>query len=194
MLKALSYYKDLVDSGAAPKRVATIKTYDDFNAAAQSGTTAMFLGGHWQHFQLKEAMTPEVWAKWEIAELPGPTAGRARHRHRRLDRRRLRQGPGEDQGLRLADARGLYGPGERGQRRPADPEVALRQPAEVPGPLLRPAQGIPGARPRPAGRADLPEISNQIQIMMGEVLSGAKSPEEALEGAWDRTNAAYKKG
>ena len=34
MLKALNYFKGLVDSGAAPKRVATIKTYDDFNAAA----------------------------------------------------------------------------------------------------------------------------------------------------------------
>ncbi len=38
-----------------------------------------------------------------------------------------------------------------------------------------------------------PEISNQIQIMMGEVLSGSKSPEEALQGAWDRTMAAYNK-
>ena len=38
-----------------------------------------------------------------------------------------------------------------------------------------------------------PEISNQIQIMMGEVLSGAKSPEEALDGAWQRTMDAYNK-
>ena len=37
MLKALNFYKDLVDSGAAPKRVATIKNYDDFNAAAIAG-------------------------------------------------------------------------------------------------------------------------------------------------------------
>jgi multiple sugar transport system substrate-binding protein len=38
MLKALRYYKDLVDSGAAPKRVATITNYADFNAAAVAGT------------------------------------------------------------------------------------------------------------------------------------------------------------
>ena len=38
-----------------------------------------------------------------------------------------------------------------------------------------------------------PEISNQIQIMMGEVLSGSKSPEEALDGAWQRTMEAYNK-
>ena len=88
MLKALNYFKGLVDSGAAPKRVATIKTYDDFNAAAQSGTTAMFFGGHWQHFQLEEAMAPDVWAKWRspncpdrprTSARPAPAAGPSRH-------------------------------------------------------------------------------------------------------------------
>ena len=39
-----------------------------------------------------------------------------------------------------------------------------------------------------------PEISNQIQIMMGEVLSGSKEPEAALDGAWERVMAAYNKG
>ena len=150
MLKALNYFKGLVDSGAAPKRVATIKTYDDFNAAAQSGTTAMFLGGHWQHFQLEAAMPPDAFAKWAGRRAARADPGRARHRHRRLDRRRLRQGPGEDRGLRLADARGLHGAGQRGRRRPADPPVALRVAAEVPGSLLRPAQRIPGARPCPS--------------------------------------------
>ena len=35
--------------------------------------------------------------------------------------------------------------------------------------------------------------SNQIQIMMGEVLSGSKAPEEALDGAWQRTMEAFNK-
>ena len=38
-----------------------------------------------------------------------------------------------------------------------------------------------------------PEISNQIQIMMGEVLSGTKEPEAALDDAWARVNEAYAK-
>ena len=38
-----------------------------------------------------------------------------------------------------------------------------------------------------------PEISNQIQIMMGEVLSGTKEPDDALDGAWQRVMAAYNK-
>ena len=32
-LKALNYFKDLVDSGAAPKRVSTIANYDDMAGA-----------------------------------------------------------------------------------------------------------------------------------------------------------------
>ncbi len=155
MLKALNYFKGLVDSGAAPKRVATIKDYNDFNAAAIAGTTAMFFGGHWQHFQLQEAMAPDAFAKWDIAELPGPTPGRARDRHRRLDHRRLRQGPRQDPMCAARDARGLHGAGQRGGRRPADAPEPVRLAAEVPGSLLRQAQGVPGARPRPPGRADL---------------------------------------
>ena len=38
-----------------------------------------------------------------------------------------------------------------------------------------------------------PEISNQIQIMMGEVLSGSKEPEAALDDAWERMMDAYNK-
>ena len=38
-----------------------------------------------------------------------------------------------------------------------------------------------------------PEISNHIQIMMGEVLSGSKEPEAALDGAWQRVMEAYNK-
>ena len=38
-----------------------------------------------------------------------------------------------------------------------------------------------------------PEISNQIQIMMGDVLSGAKAPEAALDDAWKAVNDAYAK-
>ena len=38
-----------------------------------------------------------------------------------------------------------------------------------------------------------PEISNQIQIMMGDVLTGAKPPEAALDDAWKAVNDAYAK-
>jgi len=38
-----------------------------------------------------------------------------------------------------------------------------------------------------------PEISNQIQIMMGDVLSGAKQPNEAIDAAYNAALDGYKK-
>ena len=60
-------------------------------------------------------------------------------------------------------------------------------------PYFDQAQGVPGQRQGPPGVPIYPEISNQIQIMMGEVLSGAKEPEEALDDAWQRVMDAYGK-
>ena len=93
MLRALAFYKDLVDSGAAPSGSRRLSTYDDFNAAALSDTIAMFEGGHWQYFQIKEAVPAEEFAKWEVSELPGPTPANSGDRNRRLDARSFQQGP-----------------------------------------------------------------------------------------------------
>lgn len=38
-----------------------------------------------------------------------------------------------------------------------------------------------------------PEISNQLQVMMGEVLSGSKEPEQALDDAWTAVMDAYER-
>ena len=124
MLKALNYFKDLVDSGAAPKRVATIKDYNDFNAAAMAGTAAMFFGGHWQYFQLKEAMAPDAFAKWDISELPGPTADQRATGTGGWTIAAFTKDPAKIAMCADADARGLHGTGQRGDRRPADPRRA----------------------------------------------------------------------
>lgn len=72
-LAGLRYYADLVKSGAAPRRVASVEIYDDFVAAAKADSVAMFIGGHWQQDQLKGALTQDQFAKWKVTELPGPT-------------------------------------------------------------------------------------------------------------------------
>ena len=193
MLRAINYFKGLVDSGAAPKRVATIKTYDDLNAAALSGTTAMFIGGHWQKFQLEAAMPPEVFSKWAAAELPGPTPEEratgtggwtvaafaedpAKIEACASVMREVYMGPANEAGGDLPTRESLFASLPKFQ----DPYYGQLKEYLVHG----------HARP---GVPIYPEISNQIQIMMGEVLSGSKSPEEALDDAWERTMAAYDK-
>jgi multiple sugar transport system substrate-binding protein len=193
MLKALNYYKDLVDSGAAPKRVATIKDYADFNAAALAGSPAMFIGGHWQHFQLKDAMKPDQFAKWDISEIPGPTAdqrstGTGGWTVAALSKdpakikfcmdlvREIYMGPANEVMGQLPTRQSLFANLKAFQ----DPFFAQLKQYLVHG----------QARP---GVPIYPEISNQIQIAMGDVLTGAKTPDQALDDAWKAVNDAYAK-
>lgn len=193
MLNALSFYNDLVKSGAAPQRVATIKDYNDFNAAAIADTAAMFVGGHWQYFQLREAMEPDQFAKWEASAIPGPTVdqrstGTGGWTVAALSKdpekvklcmdllREVYMGPANNVMSQLPTRKSLFESLEAFK----DPFFAIVNETLVNG----------QARP---GVPIYPEISNQIQIMMGEVLSGSKEPEAALDDAWARVNDAYSK-
>ena len=191
MLKALNFYKDLVDSGAAPQRVANITTYDDFNAAAIAGTVASFLGGHWQNFQLKEGMPADQFANWEVSEFPGPSADQhstgtggwtvaafsddpAKVEMCAALMREVYMGPANEVVGDLPTRQSLFASLPRFQ----DPYFAQLSEYLVNG----------KARP---GVPIYPEISNQIQVMMGEVLSGTKQPEAALDDAWTQVMDAY---
>jgi multiple sugar transport system substrate-binding protein len=193
MLKALAYYKDLVDSGAAPKRVATIKDYADFNAAALAGTPAMFLGGHWQHFQLKEAMKPEEFAKWDISEFPGPTADKRSTGAGGWTVAALSKDPAKIKAC-MDLVREIYmGPANEVMGQLPTRASLFTNLKTFQDPFFAQIkQYLAHGQARP-GVPIYPEISNQIQIAMGDVLTGAKSPEQALDDAWKAVQDAYKK-
>jgi multiple sugar transport system substrate-binding protein len=192
-LKALNYYKDLVDSGAAPKRVTTIGNYDDLNAAAAAGTTALFIGGNWQYAQLKATLDEDEFNKWTFSPIPGPTADK------------LSTGTG---GWTIASfskdkekiemcanlAREVYmGPANALQQQlPTRKSLFDKYPVFATDANKTFAAALANGQARP-GAPIYPEISNQIQIMMGDVLSGTKSPEEALNAAFNATMEAYKR-
>ena len=192
-LEAVRYYRHLVASGAAPKRVITIGTYDELNAAAAAGTTALFIGGNWQYGQLKSTLEPEEFAKWAFSEIPGPTRGeRATGTGGwavgafSTDPEKIAlcaavvkevfSGPGNALQQQLPTSKSLYDSIDvfKSQAN-RDFEAAL----------------VHGhARP---GVPIYPEISNQIQILIGDVLSGAKSPEAAIDAADTAVQAAYRR-
>jgi multiple sugar transport system substrate-binding protein len=192
-LKALSYYKDLVDSGAAPKRVTTIANYDDLNAAAAAGTSALFIGGNWQYAQLKATLDENDFNNWTFSPIPGPTA----------DQRSTGTG-----GWTIASfskdkekvemcanlAREVYmGPANTLQQQlPTRKSLFDKYPVFATDANKVFAQALTDGQARP-GAPIYPEISNQIQIMMGDVLSGTKQPEEALNAAFNATMEAYKR-
>lgn len=192
-LKALTYYKDLVDSGAAPKRVTTIANYDDLNAAAAAGTTALFIGGNWQLAQLKATLDEDEFANWTFSPIPGPTA----------DQRSTGTG-----GWTIASfskdkakvemcanlARDVYmGPGNALQQQlPTRKSLFDKYKVFATEANKTFAEALVNGQARP-GAPIYPEISNQIQIMMGDVLSGTKQPEQALDAAFNATMEAYKR-
>ncbi|OLP52865.1 ABC transporter substrate-binding protein [Rhizobium rhizosphaerae] len=192
-VKAVAYYRDLVESGAAPKRVATIGNYDDFNAAAAAGTTALFVGGNWQLSQLKGALEPEEFAKWTFSPLPGATK----------DERSTGTGgwtvasfaKTDDKVAMCANlAREIYmGPANEIQEQlPTRADFYSKYPIfsnetnKAFGEALKVGQARPGA-------PVYPEISNQIQIMMGKVLTGTEATEAAVDEAYKASLAAFER-
>ncbi|ACE95051.1 sugar ABC transporter substrate-binding protein (plasmid) [Rhizobium phaseoli] len=192
-LKALNYFKDLVDSGAAPKRVSTIANYDDMNAAAAAGTTALFIGGNWQYAQLKATLDEDEFKNWTFSPIPGPSA----------DQRSTGTGgwtiasfsKDKDKIEMCANlARDVYmGPGNALQQQ-LPTRKSLFDKYEVFSTEANKtfANALVDGQARP-GVPIYPEISNQIQIMMGDVLSGTKKPEEALDAAFSAAMEAYKR-
>lgn len=193
MLRALNFYKDLVDSGAAPKRVVNIKDYNDFNAAAIAGTAAMFEGGHWQYFQMKEAMPPEQFARWEASELPGPTADQRSTGTGGWTVAAFSKDPAKIAACASVMREVYMGPANEviGDL-PTRSTLFASLPKFKTDYYAQLNQYLVHGQARP-GVPIYPEISNQIQIMMGDVLSGSKSPEEALDAAANAVNAAYQK-
>jgi multiple sugar transport system substrate-binding protein len=193
MLAATNYYKDLVDSGAAPSRVTTIVNYDDFNAAAAAGTAGLFVGGNWQYGQLRDILTEETFANWAISELPGPAP----------DQRATGTG-GWTIGAFSDDpkkveicaeiVRDIYATEGNAFQGLLPTSAAIYDQFDAfDGPEFDLfAEALENGVARP-GAAIYPEISNQIQILMGDVLSGASTPEAALDAAADAVDAAYER-
>ncbi|CTQ51239.1 extracellular solute-binding protein [Jannaschia donghaensis] len=190
-LAAVAYVQDLVDSGASPERVTSITDYDAFNAAAAAGTASMFVGGNWQYGQLRTTLAPEDFANWAVSELPGPT----------VDQRAT--GTGGWAIAAMTDdpakaalcgqiAKEIYaGPGNALQGLLPTSTALYDQYDAYDGPEFELfAQALQNGVARP-GAAIYPEISNQIQILLGDVLSGAATPEAALDAAGDAARAAY---
>lgn len=192
-VKAVNYYRDLVKSGAAPKRVATIGNYDDFNAAAAAGTTALFVGGNWQYAQLQSALEPEELAKWTFSPLPGPTKDQrstgtggwtvasfasdpAKVKMCADLAREVYMGPANEVQGQLPTRADLY---DKYKIFSSDINKAFSE-------ALKVGQARPGA-------PVYPEISNQIQIMMGKVLTGTQETDAAVDEAFKASLAAYKR-
>lgn len=190
-IKAVNYYRDLVESGAAPKRVATIGSYDDLHAAAAAGTTAMFVATNVQYRQMQTSMDPEEFAKWTFSMLPGPTKDERSTGVGGWTIASFSPDP-EKVGMCAALVREVYmGPGNVLQDQlPTRADLYDKYDAFKNEASQAFAKALKVGQARP-GVLIYPEISNQIQIMMGKVLTGAESTEAAVDDAYRASLEAY---
>ena len=192
-IKAVEYYRDLVEAGAAPKRVATIVNYDDFNAAAAAGTTALFVGGNWQYAQLKSVLEPEEFAKWTFSPLPGPTKDERSTGTGGWTMASFAKDPAKVE-LCANLAREIYmGPANEVQEHlPTRADLYDKYPVFSTPANKTFAGALKFGQARP-GAPVYPEISNQIQIMMGKVLTGTQPTQAAVDEAFKASMDAYKR-
>ena len=189
---AVEYYADLVASGASPARVTSIVNYDEFNAAAAAGTSALFIGGDWQIGQLRNTLAPEDAAAWAVSEIPGPTADARATGTGGWTIAALSDDP-EKVRMCAAMIQAVYNGPSNEVSRLLPTTNALFELDVFDAPefdLYRQALANGVARP---GVPVYPEISNQIQIMLGDVLSGAVPVEEAVDRAFAASLEAYER-
>lgn len=192
-LAAVNFYLDLVESGAAPARVTSIVNYDEFNAAAAAGSTALFIGGNWQYGQLRATLPAEDFDAWAVSAIPGPSA----------DQRATGTGgwtiaamSDDAEAVRICAEmiREIYS-GQSNAIQGLLPTSAAQYEEfdAFEGPEYDVfAEALVDGQARP-GVPIYPEISNNIQIMLGDVLSGAATPEEALDAADAAVQAAFER-
>ena len=183
LLNALSYYRDLVESGAAPSRVASISNYDDLTAAAIAGTTAMMVNGDWAMGQMQAAMKPEALAKWAVSMLPGPTADQRSTASGGWTFVSFSKDPAKVKACMDLVREVYMGPAvEVLQRLPTSQSQFDSVPMFRSDFYLRIRDYLKKGQARP-GFPIYPEISNRLQIAVGEVLSGIRTTESAVDEA-----------
>lgn len=190
MLNVLNFLDETVKSGITPQRVSNFGSEDDLNSEVASGKVAMFLGGNWQVKQIKELLGEKEAAKWAVAPIP------------------------HAEGAEFATtaggwAWGIFAEEEKKQKAAVDflAETFVSNDgmtswtgAHGSLPVRKPVYELPGykgnefsetfeqhladyARARPSAES-YQKISTELQVAVSSVVSGSKTPEQALDDAW----------
>jgi multiple sugar transport system substrate-binding protein len=190
MLNVLNFLHEGVQNGAIPQRVANYGSESDLNAEVATGKVAMFMGGSWQVNQLADVLSEDELAKWAIAPLPQQNADQkatsaggwawAIFAEDEAEQEAafdflLRTFVG-DEGMAEWTTVGGYLP-----TRSSIYDHEKFEANEYTEVFKEHLEGF--AQTRPSATV-YPDISSQLQIAASNVVSGSKTPEEALEEAW----------
>jgi len=191
LVNELAFLQQAVKSGVSPARVATITDYSEFETAAAGGTAASFLGGSFQYPALEASLPKKEFEKWDFSAIPGLEPGQystgaggwtmaaltkdpAKVEACMSIIREIYIGEGNELTGQLPTTRRLY------ETLPTFKEPVYKRFRE----LAQEGQARPGL-------AIYPELSNQMQIAIGSVLTGESTPEQAVANAGERVQQAY---
>lgn len=200
MVSVLTFLRDTIRTGASPRSVLASMDYQQLTAAAAAGDVAMFLGGNWQLPDLQANLSPEEFAKWDVAPIPqrdpqtsstgtggwiwvvfatDPVRQRAAVEF-------LRHVEAPVNAARISEATGHL---------PVRRSVYQQVPAFREGWYARFGDIVASGRARPAALM-YPAISTELQLAIGDAVSGERTPEAAVDAAfqkvtllWSRRNA-----
>ena len=186
MLRVLGFLRDTIRRGASPRSVLGHTDYQQLTGAAGAGDAAMFLGGNWQLKDLQTGLSPDEFAKWDIAPIP------------QADASTRSTGTGgwvwvvfaRDPERRRAAAefiRDVEAPAHAARISEATGHLPVRRSVYRDFPIFsqdswyrRFGEMLMDGHARPAALI-YPETSQQLQLAIGAVVSGDKTPEQALD-------------
>jgi multiple sugar transport system substrate-binding protein len=196
MLRLLSFLRDTIQRGASPRSVLGHNDYQQLTGAAVAGDAAMFLGGNWQLKDLETGLSPAEFAKWDIA--PIPTADPGTHStgtggwvwvvfakdpiRRKAAVEFIRDVEAPAHAARISEATGHLPVRQSVYRDFAvfSQDAWYRRFGEM----------LASGHARPTVPI-YPAISQQLQLAIGAVVSGERTPVQALDAAWSAVNAEY---
>jgi multiple sugar transport system substrate-binding protein len=188
LVRVVSFLRDTVRTGAAPRAVLGINDYRQLSAAAISGDVAMFLGGNWQFKELRDGLPPDEYDRWAVAPIPQYEPGPAPTGtggwiwvvfskdpvKRRAAAEFILEVEAPHNAARISEGTG---------RLPVRRSVYRDYEAFQDGPFAFFGAMLPSARARPA----VPiynSISRELQIAIGYAIEGTRTPEEAVDQAF----------
>jgi multiple sugar transport system substrate-binding protein len=189
MVRLMAFLRRTIDTGASPRSVLANNDYQQLSSAAVAGDVAMFLGGSWQLRELETALSPAEFAKWQITDIPQAELGRRA------------TGTGgwvwvtfardsERQRVATEFIRFIESPANIARISVPTRQLPARRSVYRDFSVFREnpwyakfGEMLVDGRARPAVPI-YPAISEQLQLAVGAVVSGAKSPDAAVDDAW----------
>ena len=189
MIRVLQFMRDTITRGASPSSVLANNDYQQLSSAAISGDTAMFLGGSWQLRDLEPSLSKEQFALWDVAPIPQREAGAVSTGAGGWIWVSFAKDPAKAKAAAeliqfIESSKNVGVISQLAHQLPARKSVYQQFPFFREDPFhARFGEWLAGARARPAVLI-YPTISEQLQLAIGYAVSGDKTPEQAVDGAW----------